>query len=117
MQPIFSISFAPFALVMLQAVGAIRIAPQQPQEQKPFVAPFVAMAQPPALPRVDFNACPFEGCQFGKWTARKPVAVFSSWNSARKRIAKLKTGEKVKAITGVSVVLQAGQGIFDRDVP
>src|SRR5437016_3815380 len=53
-----------FALMMLQAVGAIRIDPNpQPPKKEQFVAPFVTMPQPPAVPRVDFNACPFEGCQ------------------------------------------------------
>ena len=75
------------------------------------------MPHPPAVPRVDFNACPFEGCQFGKWTARKPVTVYSSWTAGRKVIARVKTGEKVKAITGANIVLQVGRGIFDRDVP
>jgi len=112
------IGFFIFTFVMLQAVGAIRMDPNpQPAPKQEFVAPFVVMAQPPAVPRVDFNACPFEGCQFGKWTARKPVNVFSTWAAGRKVIARVKPGEKVKAITGVNIVLQVGKGIFDRDVP
>ena len=107
-----------FALMILQAVGAIRIDPnQQSPKKEQFVAPFVTMPQPPAVPRVDFNACPFEGCQFGKWTARKPVTVYSSWTARRKIIARVRAGEKLKAITGVSVVVQPGKVIFDRDVP
>jgi len=32
-------------------------------------------AAKPELPKIDQNACPFEGCQFGKWTATVPVQI------------------------------------------
>src|SRR5438105_4994279 len=112
------VAFAVFAFAILQAVGAIRVDNSRPpQEQKPFVAPFVAMPTPPALPKVEFNACPGEGCQFGKWTARQAVTVYSTWTAKRKPLAHLKPGEKVTAITGVDIVLSASHGVFDRDVP
>ena len=111
------VAFAVFALAILQAVGAIRVDNSRPpQEQKPFVAPFVAMSTPPALPKVEFDACPGEGCQFGKWTARQAVTVYSTWTAKRKPLAHLNPGEKVTAITGVDIVLSASHGVFDRDV-
>ncbi len=75
------------------------------------------MAAPPKLPKVDLNSCPFEGCQFGKWTARTRVVVYSTWQSGRQPIATLSAHDEVTALTGVNIVLQPGQGIFDRDVP
>jgi hypothetical protein len=104
------------SLLLQQAAIRVEAAPQQP-EQKPFVAPFVAMAEPPKLPKVDLNSCPFEGCQFGKWTATKEILVYSTWEPARKQIATLQKGDEVTGITGVNLVLQPGRGVFDRDVP
>jgi hypothetical protein len=82
-----------------------------------YVAPFTLMPRPPKLPKVDLNSCPFEGCQFGNWTATRKVVVYSGWNSTRKPIATLRNREKVEALTGVNVVLRPGKGTFGRDVP
>ena len=98
--------------------AAVRIdTSSRPGVQKPFTAPFQTMATVPNLPRVDLNACPFEGCKFGKWTATVKVAVYSTWEPARKPVTSLSKGEEVTALTGVNVVLQPGSGAFDRDVP
>src|SRR5208282_3031601 len=43
----------------------------------------------PTLPFFDWNACPFEGCTYGKWTAATAVDVFDTWKPSRKRIATL----------------------------
>ncbi len=111
----FSVALA-FALLWQTAV-LVPDTTAKPQPQKPWVAPFTVMPQPPRLPKVDLNACPFEGCQFGKWTARKPVTVYSSWQPGRKPVATLQPGEEVTALTGVSLVLEPGKGMFDRDLP
>jgi hypothetical protein len=103
--------------LLLQTAVIAPDASQQQPEQKPYVAPFIAMAEPPKLPKVDLNSCPFEGCQFGKWTAKVTVVVYSTWESARKPIATLSKDDEVTALTGVNVVLQPGKGVFDRDVP
>lgn len=109
----------PLALALflpLQKSAIVAPAPQQ-SPQTPYVAPYTPMPDPPALPKVDLNSCPFEGCQFGKWTARARVVVYSTWESGRKPIATLEKGDELTAITGVNVVLEPGKGIFDRDVP
>lgn len=103
-------------LLLQQAAVRVEAAPHQ-AEQKPFVAPFVAMAERPKLPKVDLNSCPFEGCHFDKWTATKQILVYSTWEPARKQIATLQKGDEVTGITGVNIVLQPGKGVFDRDVP
>lgn len=107
----------PLALAfLLQSTAIVREAPQQ-AAPKPYVAPYTAMPQPPKLPKVDSNSCPFEGCQFGKWTATAKVVLYSTWESTRKPVASLAKGDEVTALTGVSVVFEPGKGTFDRDVP
>jgi hypothetical protein len=109
----------PFAFVLcflLQSTAIVVEAPQQPAP-KPYVAPYTSMPQPPKLPKVDLHSCPFEGCQFGKWTAKSKVVVYSTWVFGRKPIATLAKGDEVTALTGVNVVREPGKGVFDRNVP
>jgi len=76
------ISLALTISLLLQqgAIGAIALeTPRQQTERKPYVAPFISMPDPPKLPKVDLNSCPFEGCQFGKWKAKATVVVYSTW--------------------------------------
>ena len=103
-------------LFLLQSTAILREAPQQ-AAPKPYIAPYTAMPQPPTLPKVALNSCPFEGCQFGKWTATAKVVVYSTWESTRKPVATLAKGDEIAALTGVSVVFEPGKGTFDRDVP
>ena len=60
-------------------------------------------AQKPTLPKIDEKACPFEGCQFGPWTATDQVQLFSTWKKDRKPLVTIAKGEAVTAITGVLV--------------
>jgi hypothetical protein len=61
------------------------------------------------LPKIDLNACPFEGCQFGTWRARENVQLFSTWKSERKPITTITKGEKVTAVTGVHLTLEPSE--------
>lgn len=63
-------------------------------------------AAKPALPKVDENACPFEGCQFGAWTARDGVQLYSTWKPERATVATVTAGEAVTAVTGVYITLE-----------
>jgi hypothetical protein len=56
-----------------------------------------AVADPP--PQIVPDACPFECCQFGKWTALAEVKLFDKPGSAA-TVATILKGEKVNAITG-----------------
>ena len=62
-----------------------------------------AMAAP-SLPYLDWNACPFEGCTYRGWTARKPVA-------------RLAAGDKVTGVAGVVITIRPGKIRMDRDLP
>jgi len=57
----------------------------------------------PALPKIDRNACPFEGCRFGTWTVRQSVPLYSTWKRNRTRVATLRRGQVVTAITGINI--------------
>lgn len=63
-------------------------------------------APKPALPKVDENACPFEGCQFGSWTSTGPVQLYSTWKEGRKPVARVTKGEVVTAVTGVDITFE-----------
>jgi hypothetical protein len=79
------------------------------------LAPVLAVAQTPAaksatneppLPVIDYKACPFEGCTFGKWLVAQDTTIFSSWRSGRKPLATLKKGEVVTGLTGVHITYE-----------
>jgi hypothetical protein len=57
----------------------------------------------PVLPVIDYNACPFEGCTFGKWILTRDSEIFSTWKLPRKPVASLRTGEVVTGLTGVHI--------------
>ena len=63
---------------------------------------------PPTLPRVNHNACPFECCQFGRWTAKQNVAAYEEWHRSRHRLFEIQKGQTVTALTGVHVTYKPG---------
>ena len=63
-------------------------------------------APQPKLPKIDRKACPFEGCQFGRWQALEDVQLFSTWTSARKPTRLLHKGEAVTALTGIHITFE-----------
>ncbi len=75
-----------------------------------------AMPQP-ELPYYDWNACPGEGCNYGKWIARQPTKVFNTYRRERRKVALLKPGDKVVAIRGLVVTSNPGIIHVDRDLP
>jgi len=71
----------------------------------------------PTLPFFDWNACPFEGCTYGKWTADASVDVFDTWKPRRKRIATLLAKSVVTGISGVVITYKPGVIRLNRDMP
>ena len=71
--------------------------------------PWVAMAtvagsSPPSR-YVDHDACPFECCTYGHWVVEKDTVIRASPRRDSKKIAVLKEGMKVEALTGDVVVV------------
>jgi hypothetical protein len=61
-----------------------------------------AESKRPELPFFDWNACPFEGCKYGRWIARNTIVLYDTWKRTRRQVAKLAEGDKVVAVTGVA---------------
>jgi hypothetical protein len=79
--------------------------------------PVVAEAQRdsgPPVPYEDVGACPFEGCVYREWIARRAVSIYRDRNVTSPIVARLTNGEKVQAITGIVVTLKPGTVRFNR---
>lgn len=83
---------------------------------EPESQPYILQAAP-KLPFLDWNACPFEGCTYGEWTAAAEVEVFDTWKSGRKRIATLPTKTVVTGISGVVITNKPGTIRLNADLP
>src|ERR1051325_10483855 len=74
-------------------------------------------AAEPGLPVVDLNACPFEGCTFGKWKVTKNSTVYSSWQDGRTELARLSPGDEVTGLTGVHVTRRPDRILVKEAIP
>lgn len=111
--PVLKISaFAPRAfplaagLALALALGACgkTASPPPPAAPAAAAAPVPALAQPadpsqPPAEWVETGACPFEGCQYGRWTATRSVPLYDR-PGGRRLQALLGTGDVVTAETG-----------------
>jgi hypothetical protein len=70
----------------------------------------------PSLPVIDYKACPFEGCTFGKWKVMKLTAVYSSWQNGRTELVKLQPGEEVIGLTGVHVTRKPDRIVVKKEI-
>lgn len=73
--------------------------------------------QPPSSPPVPFEdagACPTEGCVYGDWKAVADVDIRTERRADAPVAFKVRTGETVKALTGVVITTQPGRVVFDR---
>jgi hypothetical protein len=66
----------------------------------------------PTMPLEEAGACPFEGCQFGAWTAREAVVARRSRSTSAARSFTVRKGETVTALTGVLVITRPGRVEF-----
>jgi hypothetical protein len=63
-------------------------------------------AHDPSSPVIDYKACPFEGCTFGKWLVVRNSAIFSTWKDGRKPVSTLTKGDIVTGLTGVHITYE-----------
>ncbi len=87
-------------------------APPAALESQPYI-----LQPAPTLPFFDWGACPFEGCTYGKWTAKKVVDVFDTWKPSRKRIATLPTKTVVTGLSGLVITYKPGVIRLNSDLP
>jgi len=64
------------------------------------------------VPFEDAGACPFELCTYGDWTARRAVVARRERRRGSPVVFRVARGEKVTAITGVVITLEAGRVRF-----
>jgi len=88
-----------FNLLITTVLVAAQLSPALVPKQSP----------KPRLPKVNENACPFEGCQFGEWTVRKPVRLFSTWKRKQTPLRRLAKGEVVRALTGIHITFEPSE--------
>ncbi len=84
------------------------------------IAPPETLGEPP-MPFADWGACPFEGCQYGEWTALSEIVALKDppfpsqpgpHNTAE--AFKVARGEKVFAATGVMFFTKPGRVRVDK---
>lgn len=68
----------------------------------------------PPMPFEDAGACPFEGCIYADWKANADVDIHAERRDDAPVLFKVKSGEGVKAVTGIVVITQPGRAVFDR---
>ena len=68
----------------------------------------VASQERPPMPFEDPGACPFEGCVYREWTAKRPTTARLRRSASSPIAFRLKAGERVQAITGVVVITKPG---------
>ena len=76
-----------------------------------------SLDKPPTLPKIDYNACPFEGCTFRQWVVTKDVSLYSTWREPRRSLGRLRKGEKVLGLTGVHITWRPDRIAVTQDVP
>jgi hypothetical protein len=62
----------------------------------------------PPVPFADKGACPFECCTYRQWTVKKPTPIHSLMSDGSSIAFRLRTGEKVRGLTGTVITEKAG---------
>jgi hypothetical protein len=71
-------------------------------------AALTASGEDPAFPREAPGACPFECCQYGRWTGRAATVARLRPDRRSAEVFRVVLGEPVDALTGVIVTLNPG---------
>jgi hypothetical protein len=73
-------------------------------------AAVAAFAQPPDLPHIEPDTCPFEGCVFREWKVIRRVVAYES-REVRTPVFAVEPGEVVTALTGDVVTTTPGKAL------
>lgn len=68
------------------------------------------------LPSYDWGACPGECCSYGRWVATQDITAFTQRSEASTAAFHIRTGDHVRALTGVVITRSPGQLRALRDV-
>jgi len=97
------------SLLLLWLSAAVLSAGQVVSDKSP--------AHGPSSPVIDYNACPFEGCTFGKWLVVRDTAILSTWKDGRKPVATLAKGDIVTGLTGVHITYEPDRIKVFKSIP
>jgi hypothetical protein len=61
------------------------------------------------VPHFSWDACPFECCTYGRWTATRDVTVYTRRSTSAPKAFTIPRGTKIVAVTGVVVTTKAGR--------
>ena len=77
---------------------------------------FISQAQSPRpkVPFIQHDICPFECCQFGKWTARSVLKVFKKEGDDSRASFTIKPGEEFTATGGNVHILELGVIVINK---
>jgi len=67
------------------------------------------------LPLVEYNVCPYEGCQYGRWITRSPLKVFAREDDSSEIVVNLAPGDSFTALSGNIHMEMPGMVIVTRD--
>jgi hypothetical protein len=62
----------------------------------------------PPVPYEDHGVCPFEGCIYREWLARRVTPVYRDRDRSSPILFQLTRGDKIQAITGIVVTTKPG---------
>jgi hypothetical protein len=79
--------------------------------------PDKAATQQPQSPVLNYAACPFEGCTFGKWLVTHESTIFTTWKEGRKPWATLQKGEVVTGLTGIHITWEPDRIQVSQSIP
>lgn len=68
------------------------------------------------IPYVEKNVCPFECCQFGKWTAKSAINAYVIDNKNSKIAFKVRPNDILQAITGNLYIDDYGQLLITKPI-
>jgi hypothetical protein len=67
-----------------------------------------AAETPPKVPYIQKNVCPFECCQYGKWSAKTALKVYQNEGNSTSVVFTIKPGDDFTAIKGNVHVVKLG---------
>jgi hypothetical protein len=88
-----------FAVISVMSFVFFPVGSSWPQSQ---------LDERPRLPFTDDGACPFEGCQYGEWTARVQVVARRDANISSPVVFTIRPNEKISALNGRVITRQLG---------
>ena len=81
-----------------------------------FSVPCYAINAKPKVPFIQRDICPFECCQYGKWTARSPLMAFKREGDDSNISFTIRTGEEFTAISGNVHIVKLGIIVINKAV-